>query len=149
MVDEEFAIRPGDGYFVTRFLGKELSFPLLISSMTGGKGAEIARINRYHAGLFAGLIDRLAELEEDGERLLDRTLLVYGSGIADGNSHAHYDMPIVLAGRAGGLQTGRYVNLRGAQRNNEPLANLYLRILADAGAPQDRFGDDGDRVLDV
>lgn len=109
----------------------------------------LAGIDAWEVGIFAHLVRRMAETEVDGGTLLDQTTLLFGSEIEDGNSHAHYDMPIVLAGRAGGLQTGRYVNLRGAQRNNEPLANLYLRILADAGAPQDRFGDDGDRVLDV
>lgn len=109
----------------------------------------LARINEWEVSILARLLERMRETEVDGGTLLDQTTVLFGSEIEDGNSHAHYDMPIVLAGRAAGLQTGRYVDLRGAQRNNQPLANLYMRILADAGTPVDAFGDDGVAALDV
>jgi hypothetical protein len=109
----------------------------------------LAQIDAWEVEILAHLLGRLRDTEVDGASLLDNTTVFFGSEIEDGNSHAHYDMPVVLAGRAGGLQTGRYINLRGAQRNNEPLANLYMRILDDAGAGVATFGDDGDRVLDV
>ena len=54
-----------------------------------------------------------------------------------------------MAGRAGGLETGRYVDLRGEQNNNEPIANLFMRILEDAGRRVETFGDDGTRALDI
>lgn len=109
----------------------------------------LAQIDAWEVEILAHLLDRLQSTEVDGGSLLDNTTVFFGSEIEDGNSHAHYDMPVVLAGRAGGLQTGRYVNLRGDQRNNEPLANLYMRILEDAGAGVATFGDDGTRALNV
>ena len=109
----------------------------------------LADIDAWEVGILAHLVRRLNETEVDGAPLLDSTTVFFGSEIEDGNSHAHYDMPAVLVGRAGGLETGRYVNLRGNERNNQPLANLYMRILQDAGAGVDRFGDDGVLALDV
>lgn len=109
----------------------------------------LAQIDAWEVSILAHLLGRLQEAEVDGGSLLDSTTVFFGSEIEDGNSHAHYDMPAVLAGRAGGLQTGRYVDLRSDERNNQPLANLYMRILEDAGAGVARFGDDGDRALNV
>jgi len=106
----------------------------------------IARINRYHASLLAELLDRLAELREGDARVLDRTLVVYGSGIADGNSHAHEDLPILLAGG------GSVLPARGWLRTpfETPLANLHAALLRELGAlpASGRFGD-GDGVLDL
>ena len=54
-----------------------------------------------------------------------------------------------MAGRAGGLETGRYVDVRSEVTNNEPVANLFLRILQDAGVNVNTFGDDGTRPLHI
>jgi hypothetical protein len=65
-------------------------------------------------------------------------MLVYASGLSDGNRHRHDDLPVVLAGRAGGrLAAGRHVRLPGEQ----PMTNLYLTMLDLVGAPQPAFGD--------
>jgi len=65
-------------------------------------------------------------------------MIVYGSGIADGNRHNHNDLPIVVAGNAGGAFTpGRHVDLGG----NTPLSNLHLRMLEEFGVNERRFGD--------
>lgn len=109
----------------------------------------IARIDAWEAGILAHLLDRLADAQVGGGSLLDETTVFFSSEIEDGNSHRHYELPIVLAGRAAGLPTGQYVDLRGPQQNNQPVANLFMRVLADAGAGVDRFGDDGDRVLEL
>lgn len=108
--------------------------------------AGIARINRYHAGLLAELLDRLGELREDGARVLDRTLVVYGSGIADGNTHAHEDLPILLAGGRGVLPRGGWLQAP----FETPLANLHAALLRElrVSIPSGRFGD-ADGVLDL
>ena len=108
---------------------------------------KIAQIDEWEIGLLAHIIDRMGTDDGAGTSLLDNTTVFLGSEIADGNSHSHYDMPVILAGRAAGLGTGRYVNLQGPDRNNQPVANLFLRILEDCGGQADRFGDDGDRSL--
>ena len=60
-------------------------------------------------------------------------MIVYGSGISDGNRHNHDDLPILLAGKGGGtLKTGRH----SAIRKETPLMNLYLCMLDRDGRPR-------------
>jgi hypothetical protein len=106
------------------------------------KTAAIASINRFHLELFAAFIDRLNAPSEEGSTLLDQTMIVYGSGIADGNSHEHHNLPILLAGGDGSIPLGRHF----ISPRETPLANLYLRIFNGLGirgprAPLARFGD--------
>jgi hypothetical protein len=70
-------------------------------------------------------------------------MIMYGSGLSDGNRHNHHDLPIVLAGRAGGsIQAGRHIQLD----KETPLNNLFLSLLdrMDAGVPT--FGDSTGRL---
>ena len=65
-------------------------------------------------------------------------MIVYASGLSDGNRHRHDDLPVILAGGAGGrLATGRHLQLP----NEQPMSNLFLTMLDLMGAPVDRFGD--------
>ena len=65
-------------------------------------------------------------------------MILYGSGIADGNSHAHKDLPICMFGRGGGsVKAGRHLRLR----SGTPLTNLYRSMLERVGAPVDKFSD--------
>lgn len=102
------------------------------------KQAKISQINQFHAGLCARFLDRLAAREVGGERLLDRTLVVYGSAISDGNAHNHDDLPILLLGGKGlGVKSGQHLKFR----KETPLANLHLSIAKLAGATLEKFGD--------
>ena len=74
------------------------------------KKNKIAKINRFHIAQFAYLLERLKSVKEGDGTLLDNCMVVYGSGIADGNAHTHHDLPVLLAGRGGGTLTpGRHV----------------------------------------
>jgi hypothetical protein len=99
----------------------------------------IARIDRFYAEQFAYLLERLREAREaDGGTLLDHSMVVYASGLSDGQRHRHDDLPVILAGRAGGrLATGRHLKLVAEQ----PMSNLFLTMLDLMGAKQERFGD--------
>jgi len=102
------------------------------------KQKKIAEINRFHATQFAYLLERMAAVGEGQQTLLDNSMVLYGSGISDGNRHNHDDLPIVLAGGgAGTIRTGRHV----LYKRETPLTNLYLAMLDRLGAPTDRFGD--------
>lgn len=109
------------------------------------KQASIAAINRHHIRIFGAFLDRLQGLEEDGEPLLDRTLIVYGSGIADGNSHAHHDLPQLLAGGGGRLPQGEHLWFE----RDTPVSNFHRTLFHTVGlegyAPGDirskRFAD--------
>jgi hypothetical protein len=102
------------------------------------KKEKIAKINRFHMTQFARFLERLKSVREGEGTLLDNCMIVYGSGIADGNAHSHHDLPVLLAGRGGGaFQTGRH--LRYAK--DTPMSNLYLAMLERMGVKEQRFGD--------
>lgn len=110
---------------------------------------KIAQIDRWEIGMVAALLDRMKSVDMGGHTLLDETTVYFSSEVEDGNRHYHYNLPIILAGRAGGLATGRHVDLTANVVNNEPVANLFIRVLQDAGADITTFGDDGTHALDV
>ncbi len=99
---------------------------------------QIRRINRFQIEEFATFGQQLAAPREGGGSLLDACAVTYGSGIADGNSHAHHDLPILLLGGANGRVRGGRA-LRPSRQT--PLANLYLGYLQWSGAERDVFAD--------
>jgi hypothetical protein len=102
------------------------------------KQEQIAKINVYHSRLFAGLLTKLDRIQEGDGTLLDNCMIMYGSGIADGNSHAHTQLPILLAGGGGGtIETGRHINYK----RGTPLTNLYRSMLDRMGAQVNTFSD--------
>jgi hypothetical protein len=103
---------------------------------------KVAAINQHHMEQFAYFLSKLKKTNEGAGSLLDNTVLVYGSGISDGNRHNHDDLPVLLAGGSRNFKTGRHV--RYAQ--SEPVSSLYLSVLDAAGVPTDRFGDSQGRL---
>ena len=102
------------------------------------KQEKLARINRYHVELLAHLLGRLAAAREGDGALLDRTLVLYGSGLGDGDRHDHEDLPVLLAGGSGlGVRGGRHL----VHPADTPLANLHLALLQRAGVAVRSFGD--------
>ncbi|WCJ59653.1 DUF1552 domain-containing protein [Fontisphaera persica] len=98
----------------------------------------IARINRFHVERFARFLQTLKSTKEGNGTLLDNCMIVYGSGISDGDRHNHDDLPVLLAGRAGGaFKTGRHLRYP----RNTPMANLFLSMMAAGGTPIQRHGD--------
>jgi hypothetical protein len=80
----------------------------------------------------------------DGEgTLLDRSMIVYGSAIADGNRHDHHNLPILLAGRGNGTITAdRHI----VYPKETPLNNLFLSLLDRMNVQIDRLGDSTGRL---
>ncbi len=98
------------------------------------KQENIAKINRFQIERFAYLLARLKQVSEGNGTLLDNCMLVYGSGISDGDRHNHDDLPIILAGGGGGrIKTGRHIRYE----NGTPLCNLYLWMMHQMGAKAD------------
>lgn len=99
---------------------------------------KIRQINHFHVEQFAYLIDRLRSIPEGDGTLLDNSMIVYGSGLADGNRHNNENLPIIVAGRGGGtITTGRHV----AYSTETPLCNLFLSLLERMDVSADYFGD--------
>jgi len=102
------------------------------------KQSKVAKINRHHIGMFKHLLDRLSSTKEGPDTLLENCMVLYGSGISDGDKHNHNDLPILLAGSAGGkLRTGRHLRYP----NETPLCSLYVWMLQRMGVRTDQFGD--------
>ena len=104
---------------------------------------ELTKINTHHITLFARMLERMRQVKEGNGTLLDNVVMLYGSGISDGNKHNHDDLPILLVGGAGGtLKGGRQLTYA----TKTPICNLYLDMLARAGVPLDHFGDSTGRL---
>ncbi|MAG58675.1 MAG: hypothetical protein CMJ83_20490 [Planctomycetes bacterium] len=105
----------------------------------------IRRINLWHAERFARFLRRLDEAEEGSSDLLEQSMVLYGSGLGDGNRHDHLRLPVVLAGRGGGaVRSGRHLVVK----PRTPMANLHLAVMAKAGVHLKSFAD-SNRVLAI
>jgi hypothetical protein len=102
-----------------------------------------AVLNTYHVTLFAYFLEKLRATPDGDGTLLDHSMVLYGSGMSDGNQHNHTDLPIVLAGGASGrLKGGRHLR----HPKNTPMSNLLLAMLDTLQVPTDRFGDSNGKV---
>ncbi len=102
------------------------------------KLAQLRRIDRFHVEEFKRFLDRLATIDDGEGSLLNQSAVLFGSGISDGDRHNHDELPILLAGRAGGLlHPGRHLRFP----KNTPLANLYLTLLRGFGCGAETFAD--------
>ena len=102
---------------------------------------KLMKINLYHAELFAEFIARLNSTPDGDGTLLDHSMIVYGAGMADSNSHYSGNLPILLAGGAAGTG-GRHMQ----HEPDTPLANLHLSLLDKMGVPIESLGDSTGRL---
>lgn len=106
--------------------------------------AAIQAINTWEIEQLAYLLDRMASITEaDGTTLLDNSMVYFSSEIEDGNAHRHFNLPVLLAGRGGGvIESGRHI-----LHDDVPMSNLFLGMLQGLGVPVDSFGDDSNGPL--
>jgi hypothetical protein len=101
------------------------------------------RVNTYHVGLFGKFLERLRATPDGDGTLLDHSLILYGSGMGNGNVHASEQLPTLLVGSSGGRVRGdRHV----ITDPTTPNANLLLSLAQHFGAPVDSFGVSTGRV---
>ena len=95
-------------------------------------------INTWHVAQYAYMLKRMKEIKEGNGTLLDHSMVLFGSGIRDGNSHNPHNVPVVLAGKANGqFKTGRHLKFD----KDTPLCGLYKGMLKRMGAKVGKFGD--------
>jgi hypothetical protein len=141
---------------VTFMLGRELNFRTYpeIGVTEGHHGlshhqdrleqiAKYAKVGVYQAQLFGGFLEKLRSTPDGDGTLLDRSLLLYGAGLSNPNTHAHTDLPLlVVGGRDSGVQGNRHLAFRG----QVPMTNLLLTLLDKVGVRADTLGDSNGRV---
>jgi len=122
---------------------REIGVPDAHHPLTHHKGNEemiekVRKINRYQMEQFAYFVGKLKSIPEGDGTLLDHVLVIYGSGLGDGNRHTHHDLPVILAGRgAGTFRTGRHIRYP----QDTPMANLFVSMLDSMGIPIESLGD--------
>lgn len=95
------------------------------------------QIHTFYTEMFAEMCLRMKQIDEGGSSLLDNTMLLYTSYMADGG-HGRENYPALLVGRAGGtLRPGRQIDFK----DKTPMANLYIEMLNRMGVPTTEFGD--------
>ncbi|HVW37806.1 MAG TPA: DUF1552 domain-containing protein [Pirellulales bacterium] len=100
------------------------------------------KTNQFHVAQFAYLVKRLKAIDEGERTLLDNSVLLCCSNLFDGDKHQADEMPMLLAGRAGGrLKTGRVLDYLSAGDDHRRACSLYLSLMDLMGSPQPRFGD--------
>ncbi|MDB5309148.1 MAG: hypothetical protein JWO38_3350 [Gemmataceae bacterium] len=129
----------------------------------------LAKSDAFLMRMFAGFLDRLREVRDGGEPLLDRTMVLFGSGMSYGHSHANSNLPILLAGGRGlGLKHGQHIDynhpkghaytlsyeewmgLCGKPRDGQArLSNVMLTMLQKMGVETERFVDSTGPVSEV
>jgi hypothetical protein len=141
---------------VTFMLGRELNFRTYpeIGVTEGHHGlshhqdrpdqiAKYAKVGVYQAELFRGFLEKLQSTPDGDGTLLDRTLLLYGAGLSNPNTHAHTDLPLlIVAGRDSRIEGNRHLAFRG----QVPMTNLLLTLLDKVGVHADTLGDSNGRM---
>lgn len=97
--------------------------------------AELRGHEEGHLKELARFLDGLAGVQEQGQTLLDRTMVLYGTCMGSANSHSNVNLPVLLAG--GGFKHGQHLAFD--HEKNYPLANLYLSMLHRMGIPAKEF----------
>ena len=101
------------------------------------------KIDTFQLEQLAYVLRRLKETKEGDSNLLDNSMVLFGAGISDGNRHNHDNLPVLLAGRAGGsLRTGRHL----VYQNHTPLNNLFLSMLDRVGIPTETLGNSSGKL---
>lgn len=101
----------------------------------GFKPAECEKVATWYSEQHSYLISKLAQVSLGERSLLDDTIVFFGSELQDPPSHKKNSMPFMLAGRGGGLQSGRYLEYAGASHND-----LLVSLLNLFGDPRSSFG---------
>jgi hypothetical protein len=100
------------------------------------KVAQLEDADRQQMGLLRNLLQQLAGQQAGDARLLDRTMVLYGSNMGDSNTHINTNLPVLLAG--GGFRHGQHLAFH--HEHNAPLCNLYVTMLQELGIEAERFG---------
>jgi hypothetical protein len=104
---------------------------------------KVRQINSLHLKLFAEFLVKLRTVKEGDSNLLDQSMIVYGSGLSDGNVHTHDQLPTILAGSGGNfVSPGRHI----IYQRETPVCNLFATMAERMGVTPEHFGDSTGRL---
>jgi hypothetical protein len=106
---------------------------------------KIRKIDVFYVQRLAHLLGKLQSITEPSATLLDSSMVVYGCAISDGDKHNHDDLPVLFAGKGGGIKPGRHIRYTA----ETPMCNLYMAMLERFGVHIDRFGDSAGKLGDL
>jgi hypothetical protein len=107
---------------------------------------KVAQINCYHAQLFTYFIDKLKNTPDGDGTLLDHSMVVYGSGISEGNSHAHSNLPTVIFGHGNGkLRTGQHIEYPVGTM----MSRMFLSLMHIMGINQENFSGSSQALAEL
>jgi hypothetical protein len=98
---------------------------------------KLITLETYQIEQFVRFIEKLSSLEESGQSLLDQTMVLFGSGMGNANSHTNTNLPVLLAG--GGFKHGRLLAFDRQSKHRPPLTNLFVSMLQQFGIEADQF----------
>ncbi|MCA9194096.1 MAG: DUF1552 domain-containing protein [Planctomycetales bacterium] len=128
------------GTFVASDLGIKQGYHSLSHHGQDEKNLELlVEIELYQVEQFARFLSKLGEINEPNSNgnLLDSTMVLFGSGMGNGNSHTNHDLPIIVAG--GGFRHGEHKSYPVESSKRIPLCNLYLSLLQHFGLETQSF----------
>ena len=99
------------------------------------KVKQLEDADRQQMSLLRNFIQDLADRQENGQRLLDQTMVLFGSNMGNANTHDNTNLPVLLAG--GGFQHGQHLAFN--HEDNKPLSNLFVTMLQRLGVESDEF----------
>ncbi|MFN7930074.1 MAG: hypothetical protein U0Y68_19550, partial [Blastocatellia bacterium] len=106
---------------------------------------QLEAADRQQMTVLNKLITSLASKSESGERLLDRTMVLYGSNMGEANIHDNTNLPIILAG--GGFKHGQHIAF--SRQHNTPLSNLFVSMLHRLGIETNAFGSSTGHIAEL
>lgn len=109
------------------------------------KVKQLEDVDRQQMGLLGQLLQHLIDTPEGDGRLLDHTMVLFGSNMGDANTHDNTNLPILLAG--GGFAHGQHLAF--PANNNLPLSNLFVTMLAQLGIETEKFGSSTGRISEL
>ena len=127
------------GGFAGQALGLRQEYPALSHHGQVQENIDgLLQLEKYQIEQFARFLAKLRSIEDGDGTLLDRSMALFGSGMANANAHTNLNLPIVLAG--GGFKHGQHRAYPSSGLNRQPLCNLYVTMLQRFGLEIDKFG---------
>ncbi len=119
--------------------------PLSHHNNEQAKMDRLVKVQTYHTQVFAKFLDKLAKMPDGDGTMLDHSLFLYGSNMANSNAHNHYPLPTSIVGGWKTVKGGQHLVLP----DHSPLANVLLTMLDRVGVTQDKIGDSNAKLVEV